>query len=259
MENYCPFCDIEVLSKQTIKEYSSVLVLYNYAPITRGHVLVIPKKHQTNFSEISAEIINEMMCIIGQVSQKFEKYLKTDGFSYQLNEGHHAGQEVMHAHFHVVPRYKHDNLSKPYDPVNIDSKVYQYIKQKTDLFHIKDRFKIDFSDKPRSNGHTNIIFPGKTRIRDLSNDDVNNLSNIILNLVQLYKTQFKPDGFNYNISEINPNEGDIFDPNFHQSVELIICEDKDKDNTIAFVLQKGYKGQNKVLRPARVNVFSFKS
>ncbi len=52
--------------------------------------------------------------------------------------------------------------------------------------------------------------------------------------------------------------GEKFNPELHQSVEHIETNDQSKDDTIAQVLQKGYKSKDKVLRPARVNVFGFK-
>ncbi len=52
--------------------------------------------------------------------------------------------------------------------------------------------------------------------------------------------------------------GEKFNPEFHQSVEHIETTDQSKDDTIAQVLQKGYKTNTKVLRPARVKVFGYK-
>lgn len=49
--------------------------------------------------------------------------------------------------------------------------------------------------------------------------------------------------------------GETFDPNLHESIELIATDDKSKDNTIAQVLQKGYKIGEVILRPARIKTF----
>lgn len=61
----------------------------------------------------------------------------------------------------------------------------------------------------------------------------------------------------YGVKEIG-NVGDIFDPNLHESLEMIETTEKDKNHTIGQVIQKGYKIGDRVLRPARVNVFEFK-
>lgn len=50
--------------------------------------------------------------------------------------------------------------------------------------------------------------------------------------------------------------GDVFDPNLHEAVESIDTDDASLDNTIAEVLQCGYRIGEKVLRPARVKVYS---
>lgn len=63
----------------------------------------------------------------------------------------------------------------------------------------------------------------------------------------------------YGVTEIEVTAGNIFDHNLHQSVETIETDDQSKDHTIERVIQKGYKTNDKVLRPVRVNVFTFKT
>jgi len=58
------------------------------------------------------------------------------------------------------------------------------------------------------------------------------------------------------IFEIAPVEGEKINSNFHEPVESIPTEDKDKDHTVAKLLQKGYRIGDRVLRPARINVWS---
>ncbi len=52
--------------------------------------------------------------------------------------------------------------------------------------------------------------------------------------------------------------GEYFDPNIHESIETVSTNEKDLDHKVAVVIQKGYKLGEKVLRPARVNVYEFK-
>jgi molecular chaperone GrpE len=61
----------------------------------------------------------------------------------------------------------------------------------------------------------------------------------------------------YGVFEIG-KVGEVFDPNIHESLEMVDTNEKDKNHTIANVIQKGYKIGDRVLRPARVNVFEFK-
>ncbi|MDO8660001.1 MAG: nucleotide exchange factor GrpE [Candidatus Parcubacteria bacterium] len=51
--------------------------------------------------------------------------------------------------------------------------------------------------------------------------------------------------------------GETFDPNIHQSIETTETEKKELDHTVSSVTQKGYQLGERVLRPARVNVYEF--
>jgi molecular chaperone GrpE len=61
----------------------------------------------------------------------------------------------------------------------------------------------------------------------------------------------------YGVFEIG-KVGEVFDPNIHESLEMVDTNEKDKNHTISNVIQRGYKIGDRVLRPARVNVFEFK-
>ena len=52
--------------------------------------------------------------------------------------------------------------------------------------------------------------------------------------------------------------GEKFDPTIHESIETVGTDEENKDHTVATVTQKGYKFGERILRPARVNVFEFK-
>lgn len=71
----------------------------------------------------------------------------------------------------------------------------------------------------------------------------------------------------YGVAPIETKVGDPFDHNLHQPVENVPTNDKEKDHTITSVIQTGYRiadsalrdSKGKILRPAKVNVFSFNS
>ncbi len=52
--------------------------------------------------------------------------------------------------------------------------------------------------------------------------------------------------------------GESFDHNIHQSIDMVPTDKKEQDHTIADVVQKGYKLGDRVMRPARVNVYEYK-
>ncbi len=51
---------------------------------------------------------------------------------------------------------------------------------------------------------------------------------------------------------------ETFDPNLHEAIENILTDDSSKDHTIASVIQSGYRMGDKVIRPARVHVWTKK-
>lgn len=52
--------------------------------------------------------------------------------------------------------------------------------------------------------------------------------------------------------------GEVFDPNIHQSMEMTPTNKKEDDHKVSSVVQKGYKLGERVMRPARVNVYEYK-
>ncbi len=61
----------------------------------------------------------------------------------------------------------------------------------------------------------------------------------------------------YGVKEIG-EVGESFDPNIHQSIELLPTDKKEEDHKVSNVIQKGYKLGEHVMRPARVNVYEYK-
>jgi len=61
----------------------------------------------------------------------------------------------------------------------------------------------------------------------------------------------------YGVKEIGAL-GEAFDPNIHQSIDVIETDKKEQDHTVASVIQKGYKLGERVIRAARVNVYEYK-
>lgn len=53
--------------------------------------------------------------------------------------------------------------------------------------------------------------------------------------------------------------GEAFDPNLHESLHTVPTDKKEDDHKVAEVIQKGYKLGERILRPARVNVFEYKN
>ena len=81
-------------------------------PFTIGHTLVIPNKHSQSIIEINEKTLMHMMKIAHKIANSIthSKY-KCEGVNLWLSDGEQAGQDVMHTHLHVFPRYKGDSFS----------------------------------------------------------------------------------------------------------------------------------------------------
>ncbi len=74
--------------------------------------------------------------------------------------------------------------------------------------------------------------------------------------VEYIQQQFTRTLDGYGVSKIDKT-GVLFDPNLHESVETISTEDESQDHVIAEIIGSGYKMNDRVIRPARVKVYSF--
>lgn len=79
-------------------------------PLMPGHALVIPKKAYPTIFEIPDNVLVDVMKLVKEVSTKIKTKLNADGINIQSSNGVEANQDIEHLHFHVVPRFKHENL-----------------------------------------------------------------------------------------------------------------------------------------------------
>src|SRR3989344_3579146 len=108
----CIFCKIvkgEIPSFR-IYEDSDVLSFLDIKPFSKGHVLVIPKQHFENVFDINEDALQKVSVVAKKLSGKIKDVLKADGIRLSQSNGVAAGQEVMHFHLHVIPRYENDGL-----------------------------------------------------------------------------------------------------------------------------------------------------
>ena len=79
-------------------------------PVSDGHTLVLPRRHVQSVFELAGEEQQEVWSLVAEVRDRLRSTLGSvpDGFNVGPNDGVQAGQTVMHAHVHVIPRYKGD-------------------------------------------------------------------------------------------------------------------------------------------------------
>ena len=108
----CIFCRIIAGEIPSLKIYEDDLVLafMDIAPINFGHVLVIPKEHHTSVATIPENTAGRMFLVGSRAGVAMRRGLGADGFNLHLSDGTVAGQVVMHAHLHIVPRWTDDGF-----------------------------------------------------------------------------------------------------------------------------------------------------
>jgi histidine triad (HIT) family protein len=109
----CIFCKLirGEIPCAKILEDKEFLAFMDIRPINKGHVLIIPKTHCTNIFDFPKSEETDMIEFIKKVAAAVVKATDAEGFNLGMNNGEAAGQVVLHAHFHIIPRFKGDNLS----------------------------------------------------------------------------------------------------------------------------------------------------
>lgn len=110
--NNCIFCKIAEGSIPSAKIYEDELVyaFLDLGPINYGHALVIPKEHHESSSTIPENVAGRMFKVASRIGIALKRKLDYDAFNLHLADGTAAGQVVMHAHLHVVPRGVEDGF-----------------------------------------------------------------------------------------------------------------------------------------------------
>jgi diadenosine tetraphosphate (Ap4A) HIT family hydrolase len=106
MDSNCPFCKPEsgLVWHQT--EYA--LAVRDGFPIAEGHTLVVPRKHVASLFELEPTTLTAIWEMVSQVRAMLIQKYRPDGLNIGVNDGPAAGQTVMHAHIHLIPRWVGD-------------------------------------------------------------------------------------------------------------------------------------------------------
>jgi len=108
----CVFCKIVKgeIKGDVVKASNSFIAIKDIKPIAEGHILVIPKKHYGTLLDIPLNLAEEMLKFTKEVASEMLEKKLGDGFNIVMNNLEPAGQEVPHAHIHVIPRKEGDGI-----------------------------------------------------------------------------------------------------------------------------------------------------
>ncbi len=103
--NNCIFCNNNF---DIIYEDEYVFAMYDKYPVSKGHILIIPKKHIKTYFDTSIEIRKAIDKAIFHLKDLLDKLYNPDGYNIGINNGKEAGQTIFHLHVHLIPRYLGD-------------------------------------------------------------------------------------------------------------------------------------------------------
>ena len=109
----CVFCEIVAGEAPAIRIYEDedYLAILDIRPFTRGHTLVLPKRHTVDLIDTPPDTLAEMIIIGQRIARAARATELADATNIGINDGRAAFQTVSHVHLHVLPRRNGDKLS----------------------------------------------------------------------------------------------------------------------------------------------------
>ena len=108
----CVFCKIlnGEIPGSKIYENEYCIAILDISQTTKGHTLVIPKRHVENIFDLNSKESKAIMDACVYVANKLKEKLGVENINLLNNSGTLAGQVVMHFHMHIIPRYENDEF-----------------------------------------------------------------------------------------------------------------------------------------------------
>ncbi len=116
----CIFCKIikgEIPCKK-VYEDENILAFLDAQPHTKGHTLVIPKKHAEVIFDLTNEESKNLILAVKKVMMELKSKIHCDGFNVGWNHNSAGGQVVPHLHVHIMPRYNGDGGGSMHSIIN---------------------------------------------------------------------------------------------------------------------------------------------
>ncbi len=114
----CIFCKIIAgeLPARIIDQDEDTVAFMDIAPATRGHALVVPRRHASDLLEIDDDDLAATVRAAQRLAGRVKERLDADGVNLINSCGAAAWQTVFHFHIHLIPRYEGDLMRLPWTP-----------------------------------------------------------------------------------------------------------------------------------------------
>ena len=126
--NPCLFCNSE--KSGCAHENDLAYASYDSYPVSEYHCLIIPKRHISNYFDLTNQELlacNNLIKVIKQEILNKDKSVK--GFNLGTNIGIVSGQSILHCHLHLIPR-RHKDVKNPQGGVRSVIPNKQHYKRK---------------------------------------------------------------------------------------------------------------------------------
>ncbi len=100
----CPFCNPDT-ERELIVESATAYAMFDKFPVSKGHALIVPKKHCTDYFDLTFKEQSACIFMLNKVKEILVKQFNPNGFNVGINVCETAGQTVPHVHIHLIPRY----------------------------------------------------------------------------------------------------------------------------------------------------------
>jgi histidine triad (HIT) family protein len=119
----CIFCKIVAreLPATIVEEDELTVSFMDINPATRGHALVVPRRHGRDLLSVEAEDLRATAVAAQRLAGRMRERLGAEGVNLLNSCGAAAWQTVFHFHLHVIPRYTGDPLRLPWTPAAGDA------------------------------------------------------------------------------------------------------------------------------------------
>ncbi|MBR6665191.1 MAG: HIT family protein [Lachnospiraceae bacterium] len=131
MKDNCIFCKLAngVFPTNSIYEDEDFNVILDLSPATKGHALILPKKHADNLYELPDETAAKVLVLAKKLAKNMKEKLGCDGLNVVQNNGEVAGQTVLHYHLHLIPRYSDDAQKINWKPQEVPAEELVAVKE----------------------------------------------------------------------------------------------------------------------------------
>lgn len=105
----CPFCALD--PSEILLESERCLFIETRDPVLMGSGMIVPRAHRETVFDLTLDEWAETYELLQRARALLDEQRRPDGYNLGWNSGAVGGQEVFHAHLHVIPRFQDEPLA----------------------------------------------------------------------------------------------------------------------------------------------------